>query len=117
MDMMSALCRDFGLPGFSAAPTAGPGQQSQQPQPMETAFQIIQRYLLDGDTPTAPSTSASNPSTEALPKNSAGSMEVINQMNSHKMARRTTRRPPTPPERAMRIGRSAQPMPMAAQPT
>lgn len=65
MDMMSALCRDFGLPGFSADPTAGPGQQPQQPQPMETAFQIIQRYLLDGDTPTAPNTSTSNPSTEA----------------------------------------------------
>ncbi|KJE36359.1 hypothetical protein UF64_04205 [Thalassospira sp. HJ] len=46
IDMMAALCRDLGLPGFP--PDQG-GGQSTQPQPMETAFQIIQRYLLDGD--------------------------------------------------------------------
>lgn len=46
MDMMAALCRDFGMPGF---PADSSGMQGQQPQPMETAFQIIQRYLLDGD--------------------------------------------------------------------
>ncbi|BDW88379.1 hypothetical protein [Thalassospira tepidiphila] len=52
VDMMAALCRDFGLPGFEQAASGSPAQQS---QPMETAFQIIQRYLLDGgmSSPTA----------------------------------------------------------------
>jgi len=55
VDMMAALCRDFGLPGFEQAASGNQPPQSQQSQPMETAFQIIQRYLLDGGTssPTA----------------------------------------------------------------
>ncbi|NIY77282.1 hypothetical protein HED22_16640 [Thalassospira sp. HF15] len=46
MDMMASLCRNLGMTGFAADSS---GTQDQQPQPMETAFQIIQRYLLDGD--------------------------------------------------------------------
>jgi hypothetical protein len=48
VDMMAALCRDFGLPGFEQGASGNQPPQSQQSQPMETAFQIIQRYLLDG---------------------------------------------------------------------
>ena len=54
VDMMAALCRDFGLPGFEQAASSGQAQPSQQSQPMETAFQIIQRYLLDGATSSPP---------------------------------------------------------------
>ncbi|KZC99877.1 MULTISPECIES: hypothetical protein [unclassified Thalassospira] len=57
VDMMAALCRDFGLPGFEQATSGNPAQPSQQQQPMETAFQIIQRYLLDGGT-SSPTSSA-----------------------------------------------------------
>lgn len=55
LDMMAALCRDFGLTGTNPTaasnPSALPGQLD---QPTETAFQIIQRYLLDGGEPHAP---------------------------------------------------------------
>ncbi|WP_417830056.1 hypothetical protein [Thalassospira sp.] len=51
MDVMSALCREFGIPDFSQTPAGTPDQR---PQPMETAFQIIQRYLLGGDVSDAP---------------------------------------------------------------
>ncbi|WP_156111587.1 hypothetical protein [Thalassospira australica] len=54
MDMMAALCRDFGLPEVTANQSA---TEDAQQQPTETAFQIIQRFLLDGNastpTPTA----------------------------------------------------------------
>jgi hypothetical protein len=65
VDMMAALCRDFGLPGFGSGSTGASGEQGQQTQPMETALQIIQRYLLDGSipspTPTAPTEGYSAP--------------------------------------------------------
>ncbi|MBP3127417.1 hypothetical protein [Thalassospira sp. ER-Se-21-Dark] len=61
VDMMAALCRDFGLPGFEQAASGSQTQPSQQSQPMETAFQIIQRYLLDGGTSSPTPTTASAP--------------------------------------------------------
>ncbi|BDW95467.1 hypothetical protein MACH10_11520 [Thalassospira tepidiphila] len=61
VDMMAALCRDFGLPGFEQAASGSQTQPSQQSQPMETAFQIIQRYLLDGGTSSPTSTTPSAP--------------------------------------------------------
>ncbi|GAA0631580.1 hypothetical protein [Thalassospira tepidiphila] len=61
VDMMAALCRDFGLPGFEQAASGSQAQPSQQSQPMETAFQIIQRYLLDGGTSSPTPITASAP--------------------------------------------------------
>ena len=65
VDMMAALCRDFGLPGFEQGASGNQPAQSQQSQPMETAFQIIQRYLLDGGTsspiPSAPTEGYTSP--------------------------------------------------------
>ena len=67
MDVMAALCREFGMPDFSQTPAGTPDQR---PQPMETAFQIIQRYLLDGVVSDAPRNPASGhnsaPSTSDL---------------------------------------------------
>lgn len=65
LDMMAALCRDFGLIGANPNATSNPSATPNNlDQPTETAFQIIQRYLLDGGEPHAPTNgydSASEP--------------------------------------------------------
>lgn len=79
VDMMAALCRDFGLPGFEqgASDNQSPqSQQSQQSQPMETAFQIIQRYLLDGSLPSpipgvSPASNIADGTPNATPRTSS----------------------------------------------